>query len=395
MVVLMTAYATVPSAVAAMKEGAQDYLVKPFDPEELTLLVRRLAAQQALVRENVILRRELAGRGSFGDFVTRSEKTRAAVELARTAAKSGATILILGESGTGKEVLARAIHAESPRRGGPFVPVSCAALTETLLESELFGYERGAFTGAVARQKGKIEAAARGTLFLDEIGDVSAKLQMDLLRVLEDRRFYRLGGTERVVADVRVVAATNRDLARAMQAGTFREDLFYRLNVITVTLPPLRERREDVPALAASLLETLAAEAGRLVPSLAPDALAALTAHDWPGNVRELRNVLERALVVSAAPVLHAADLALDAASRPAAPAGDTLEDVERRHVVDTLERLDGNVTRAARRLGIDRATLYHKIHKWGLRDRGDSRHPAEERDGPSAPRDKADPVTR
>src|SRR5512140_276274 len=243
--VIMTAYATVDTAVSAMKIGAYDYLVKPFDPEELSLMIQKIVTQQALVRENVLLRKVLKREYHFRDLISKSPAMQAVFDLARTAARSNSTILVLGESGTGKELLARAVHAESPRNHAPFVAMSCAALTETLLESELFGHEKGAFTGAATRRKGKFEMAQGGTLFLDEIGDISPKLQLDLLRVLEDRKFFRVGGNEPVSVDVRIVAATNRDLQKAVADGSFREDLFYRLNVIPINLPPLRDRLED------------------------------------------------------------------------------------------------------------------------------------------------------
>ncbi len=372
-VVIMTAYATIDTAVLAMKSGAYDYLVKPFDPEELTHMMRKIVEGQALARENAVLRKVLKREYRFRDLVSKSPGMQALFALARTAAASPSTILILGESGTGKEVLARAIHAESPRRAAPFVPVSCAALTETLLESELFGYERGAFTGATARRSGKFEAAHRGTLFLDEIGDVSSKLQMDLLRVLEDRRFFRVGGTEAVDVDVRIVAATNRDLRKAVAEGAFREDLFYRLNVIVLTLPPLRERKEDIPLLAQHFLEQLSVELGRKLDGLTTDAMDALLLHDWPGNVRELRNVLERAVVVASGQLVQVKDLGLaplrPASDSPSQPDGlPSLEDLERQHVGRVLQATGGNVSQAARILGIDRVTLYSKIKKYGLR---------------------------
>jgi transcriptional regulator with PAS, ATPase and Fis domain len=267
-------------------------------------------------------------------------------------------------------VLARAIHAESPRHDRAFVAVSCAALAETLLESELFGHEKGAFTGAVVRRKGKFEAAHGGTLFLDEIGDIGGKLQLDLLRVLEERQFHRLGGTEPVAVDVRIIAATNRDLRKAVAEERFREDLFYRLNVIAITLPPLRERREDLPLLVEHFLEQLGIEMNRRIDGLSADALRLLMEHTRPGNVRELRNVLERAVVVASGHILEPGDLGLIAApiaSEPAATLG-SLEDVERRHIGDVLRSTGGNVSQAARILDIDRATLYHKMKKYQLR---------------------------
>jgi len=368
-VVIMTAYATVDTAVQAMKLGAYDYLLKPFDPEELSLMVEKISAQQALVRENTLLRKALKREHRFRDAVSKSPRMQAVFELARASAKSNSTVLILGESGTGKEVLARSIHAESEQAKGPFVAVSCAALTESLLESELFGHEKGAFTGAVARRKGKFEVAQGGTLFLDEVGDISPKLQVDLLRVLEERRFFRVGGNEPIDAEVRVIAATNRDLKKAVAGGGFREDLYYRLNVIPITLPPLRERREDVPLLVEHFLEQLSLETKKKVDEVSGEAMALLMAYDWPGNIRELRNALERGVVVSNGPVLQAANLGLSGPARPQADAGfATLEEVEKRHIAFVLEKSDGNVTHAARTLGIDRATLYNKIKKYELR---------------------------
>ena len=370
-VVVMTAYATVDTAVTAMKLGAYDYIAKPFEPEELSLVVNRIVDEQALRHENALLRRVVRKEYHFRDLESRSPAMQSVFELARTAARSNSTILVLGESGTGKELLARAIHTESPRARGPFVAVSCAALPETLLESEFFGYEKGAFTGAVSRRRGKFEAAHDGTLFLDEIGDVSAKLQMDLLRVLEERRFTRVGGTEPIQVDLRIIAATHRDLEQLVAAGQFRQDLYYRLNVIRVKLPPLRERCEDLPLLVESLLEQLGTELGRAVDGVSAEAMEMLLAHDWPGNVRELRNVLERGVVVAHGRILQESDLALPPRESPAAaPEGElpSLEEVERRHVVRVLDHVRGNVSHAARILGIDRSTLYDKMRRFGLR---------------------------
>ncbi len=377
--VVMTAYATVDTAVAAMKLGAYDYLTKPFDPEELSILVGRIVSQQDLVQENEALRAALKREYGFHDVVSKSASMQRVFELAQAAAKSPSTILVLGESGSGKEVLARAIHAESPRAGGPFVAVSCAALPETLLESELFGHERGAFTGAVARRKGKFEAAHGGTLFLDEVGDISAKLQLDLLRVLEERRIHRLGGNEVVEVDARVIAATNRDLARAVASGGFREDLYYRLCVIPITLPPLRDRREDIPMLVQHFAARLTLDLGRRIDGVSPEAMAALVAHSWPGNVRELRNVLERGAVVAKGSVIQLADLGLrqdEAALSRDAAIPLSLEAVEKRHVAEVLAHAGGNVTHAARILGIDRMTLYNKIKRYQLRRRVDGKPP-------------------
>jgi DNA-binding NtrC family response regulator len=369
-VVIMTAYATVDTAVRAMKLGAYDYIVKPFDPEELSLMIQKIVGQQALVRENIILRKALKREYRFHDFVSKSPGMRDVLELAKTAARSPSTILILGDSGTGKEILARAIHAESPRAAKPFLAVSCAALTETLLESELFGYEKGAFTGAAGRHEGKFEAASGGTLFLDEIGDISPKLQLDLLRVLEERRVTRVGGIESVPVDVRIIAATNRDLGRAVEDGRFRQDLFYRLNVIAIRLPRLTNRSEDIPLLVEHFLERLGVEMNRDVEGVSAEAMALLMAHDWPGNVRELRNVLERGIVVAKSPVIQAPDLGLASgasAGGPDRPA--SLSEIERRHIASVLQHSRGNVSQAARILDIDRVTLYNKIRKYHLRE--------------------------
>jgi DNA-binding NtrC family response regulator len=374
--VIMTAYATVDTAVAAMKKGAYDYLVKPFDPEELTLMMQKIVSQQSLLRENAVLRQALKREYRFRDLVSKSPAMQSVFELAKTAARSNSTILVLGESGSGKEVLARAIHAESLRAEGSFVAVSCAALTESLLESELFGHEKGSFTGATARRKGKFEAAHGGTLFLDEIGDISGKLQLDLLRVLEERKVHRIGGNENIEIDVRIIAATNRDLRKAVADGKFREDLFYRLNVIPITLPPVRQRREDLPLLVDSILERLAVEMKKRLDGISAEAMTAIMSHDWPGNVRELRNVLERGAVVAQGPTLQLVDLGLGGngskGELPRTGALASLEDMERRHVAAVLAHAGGNVSQAARILGIDRVTLYNKMKRYGIRRDGE-----------------------
>jgi len=298
---------------------------------------------------------------------------QAVFELARAAAKSGSTVLILGESGTGKDLLAHAVHAESDRAGKPFVAVSCAALTETLLESELFGHERGAFTGAVERHQGKFEAASGGTLFLDEIGDISPKLQLDLLRVLEERKVTRVGGTAAIPIDVRVIAATNRVLTKLVEQGAFRQDLYYRLNVIPLTIPPLRERKEDIPLLVEHLLERLSVETGKRIESVSEEAMSHLLAHDWPGNVRELRNVLERGIVLTTGSVLRPEQLGALGDGQPGDKKPLSLEQMERRHIAEILRQTAGNVSQAARVLDIDRATLYTKIRKYDLRREEDA----------------------
>jgi len=378
-VVIMTAYATVDTAVSAMKAGAYDYLMKPFDPEELSLMMQKIVGQQSLVRENAVLRQALEKQHAFRDLYSKSPGMQAVFDLARSAARTSSTILILGESGSGKEVMARAIHAESPRANGPFVDVSCAALTESLLESELFGHERGAFTGALARRKGKFEAAHGGTLFLDEVGDIGPKLQLDLLRVLEERRFHRIGGNETIEVDVRIISATNKDLKKAVAAGTFREDLLYRLDVVRITLPPLRDRKEDIPLLVDRFMERLSVEMKKPLEGVTAEAMEALMAQPWRGNVRELRNVLERGAVVARTPVIQLDDLGLPAKgtaqAEPAQAGGvplQSLDDVERKYICSVLASTGGNVSASARILGIDRVTLYNKMRKYGVRRDGE-----------------------
>jgi DNA-binding NtrC family response regulator len=370
-VVIITAFATVDTAVAAMKEGAQEYIVKPCNPEEISLLVNRIVKVKNLERENAVLRRRLARQYRFEDIVTKNPKMSAVLALARDVASLRSTVLVRGESGTGKELVARAIHNSGERAAGPFIAVSCAALAETLLESELFGYEKGAFTGAAGQAKGKFEMAGGGTIFLDEIGDIPAKLQADLLRVLQDHSFYRVGGAEEIHVDVRVVAATNRNLEEDVAQGRFREDLFYRLNVIEIRIPPLRERREDIPLLAAHFIAKLAPEVGKPVTEASEGALRILMDHDWPGNVRELENAIERALVTSRASVLAEDDFAfLASAARERAwtvPPNMSLEQLEAEAIKAALARTAGNVKEAAAQLGIDRSTLYEKIKRYEI----------------------------
>jgi DNA-binding NtrC family response regulator len=371
-VVVITAYATVDTAISAMKEGAIEYVVKPCNPREISLLVDRVLHLKSLERENLALREKLGERYRFHGIISKNPKVMNICDLVRDVADLPSTVLIRGESGTGKEVVARAIHSAGVRAERPFVAVSCAALAESLLESELFGHEWGAFTGASTRREGKLEAAGEGTLFLDEIGDVPAKTQVDLLRVLQEREFSRVGGNEPIPLRARVIAATNRDLEAEVAAGRFREDLYYRLNVIGIRVPPLRERKEDVPLLTQHFVESIALELGREIPSVSEDAMDVLLAHDWPGNVRELENALERALVTAREGVLTAEHFsflegARDLTSPWNFPPDVTLREAEQRLIETTLERHRGNVKHTAEVLGIDRSTLYDKMARYGI----------------------------
>jgi DNA-binding NtrC family response regulator len=370
-IIIITAYATVDTAIQAMKEGAQEYIVKPCNPQEISMLVSRILKLKKLQSENAILRKKLARQYKHHDIITKNPRMDEILALTQDVASLRSTVLIRGESGTGKELVARAVHFSGNRADKPFIAVSCAALTETLLESELFGYEKGAFTGAVGQAKGKFELADGGTIFLDEIGDISPKLQADLLRVLQERRFYRVGGTQEVEVDVRVIAATNKNLAEEVQQGRFREDLYYRLNVIEIQLPPLRERREDIPLLAEHFVQRISSELGKDVAGISADALKVLIGYDWPGNVRELENVIERAIVTCRNGALEAADFSW--LHRGATQGEDwevpdvPLGELERRAIVAALERKHGNVKEASSSLGIDRSTLYDKLKRYEI----------------------------
>ena len=375
--ILLTAYGNVETAVEAMKRGAYDFLAKPVNLDRLDLLLRRALAERQLGAENRRLREQLDAKYGFENIVGVSPAMQEVFETIRQAAPTRATVLIQGESGTGKELVARALHQCSPRRDGPFVPVHCASLSPTLLESELFGHEKGAFTGAVERRRGRFELADGGTLFLDEIGEIDAALQVKILRVLEERKFERVGGTETLHVDVRLVAATNRDLKQKVADGTFREDLFYRLYVVNLTLPPLRDRDGDVVLLAQHYLKSLAAENGKPGLALAPEALDALAAYPWPGNVRELRNVIERMVVLGSGEKLTVRDLPpsfrlaagrAESAARP----GSALRDAERQLIEEALRKNKGSRTKAAQDLGISRRTLHRKINEFGLRNSED-----------------------
>ncbi len=365
-VIMMTGYASVETAVRALKHGAFDYITKPFDPDDLSVVVRNALEQHRLKRENRLLRQQLSESYTLTELIGQSEAMRHVREQIETVAGVDSTVLIEGESGTGKELVARAIHRLSPRRYNPMVVVHCGALTETLIESELFGHEKGAFTGAQYRKKGKFEAAMGGTVFLDEIADISLKTQTDLLRVLQEREIVRVGGTQPIKVDFRVIAATNRHLAEMVKEGRFRSDLYYRLNVFTIHLPPLRERHGDVPLLATYFLEKYSKQMNRKFTGFDRAALDLLISHHWPGNVRELENIIERAVVVGREPLVRVHDLAIN---RPHDGAEDlTIDGVERKHIIRVLEDFGWNQTQAAKALGIDRVTLYHKIRRYGLK---------------------------
>jgi len=374
-VVLVTAYGTVEAAVAAMKEGAYDFITKPVKRHVIVKTVRRAMEKANLLAENRALRAQLAGLGS-GALIGNAPAFRAVLDALRQAAPTSATVLLTGESGTGKELAARMLHDLSPRASGPFVPISCAAIPETILESELFGFERGAFTGAVARKEGRFERADRGTLFLDEVGEMSPSVQVKLLRVLQDGVVERLGGTEPLQVDVRIVAATNKDLAAEVRAGRFREDLFYRLEVIAVRLPPLRERREDIPLLASAFLRRLAERHGKVPTGYTEEALSALETYGWPGNVRELEHAVERAVVLSRGTLITDGDLpdavrgarGAQAGTVPtgsmAIPFGTPMEEVERLVIRETLRHTRGDKVLAAQLLGIAPRTIYRKLDR-------------------------------
>ena len=372
-VVVMTAFGTVATAVDAMKKGAADYLTKPIDLDELEVLIGRTLERRALVAENRELRRELETRYRLAGLETANAKMSEAINTAARAAASRATILIRGESGTGKELLARAIHHASPRSKGPLVAVNMAAVPETLVESELFGHERGAFTGADRERRGRFELADGGSLFLDEIGDLPRATQAKLLRVLQEQTFERLGGTRSLHVDARVIAATNRDLEAMVRQGEFREDLYYRLNVVTIDLPPLRSRREDIPLLVDHFLRRFAAESKAAVESVSREAMDVLLKYEYPGNVRELENIVHRAVVLARGPVVSTADLPLHVAElrsegqQPPASFVERVAQFERELILEALERAGGVQTRAARELGMSERHLRYKLRKYGL----------------------------
>ncbi|MEE9531541.1 MAG: sigma-54 dependent transcriptional regulator [Syntrophobacteria bacterium] len=367
-VIMMTAYASIPGAVQAMQEGAYDYVVKPLDVDQLTLMLNRIVEHQQLITENILLRKSLTEQYEFEDIIGRSEAMQEVFETIKAVTDTNATVLITGETGTGKELVARAIHSNSSQRYGPFVATSCGALPETLLESELFGYEKGAFTGADRTKKGRFELAHGGTLFLDEVGDTSMKTQIKLLRALQEKSFRRLGGTDLIEVDARLITATNRDLVAAIDEGSFRNDLYYRLNVVSIHLPPLRGRKDDIPLLAAHFMNKYNVEFNKKFDRIERKAMDMMIDYHWPGNVRELENVIERATVIDQGPEVKVNHLPFCNVELLPTEDLQTLQDVEKLHIEKMLARNDWNITKTARLLNIDRTTLHKKIKKSGLK---------------------------
>ena len=375
-IVVMTAYGTVETAVEAMKAGASDYVLKPFSMAELRLVIRKELDVQRVLDENRSLREALGKRYQFHNIIARSSRMQEVLAIVERVAATNSTVLLGGESGVGKDLIARAIHQNSRRASGPFIKINSTAIPDNLFESELFGYEKGAFTGANTSKPGKFELADKGSLFLDEIGDVPAPIQVKLLRVLQEREFERLGGTRTLKVDVRLIAATNKDLRAALEQGTFREDLYYRLNVVPIDIPPLREHKEDIPELVNHFLARFSRGNGKQVDKITPAALKLLMDYYWPGNVRQLENTIERAVALSANPVIDVADIALDSntaarneagATAPVLPEGMTLEQWEDEIIREALRRANGNKSQAARMLGLSRNALRYRLGKMGL----------------------------
>jgi DNA-binding NtrC family response regulator len=371
-VIILTGHGTIESAVQAMHDGAYDFLTKPVNLDRLSLLVKRALASRELAQQNRAMQEELERRSGFASIIGRSAEMRQVFEIVRQVAPSRSSVLLTGESGSGKEMIAEALHYNSPRKDKPFIKVHCAALTESLLESELFGHEKGAFTGAIARKRGRFELAHLGTLFLDEIGEINQNVQIKLLRVLEEKRFERVGGEETVEVDVRLIAATNRDLKEAITRGSFREDLYYRLNVVNIHIPPLRDRKEDIPLLAAAFLREFSQENGKALEGIDAKARLALYNYPWPGNVRQLRNSLESAVVLAKGSTITLDDLPPNIRGETGGdllrlPVGASLVDVEKEVIRSTLAREGGNKSRTAEILGIGRKTLHRKIEEYGL----------------------------
>jgi DNA-binding NtrC family response regulator len=371
-VIILTGHGTIESAVQAMHDGAYDFLTKPVNLDRLSLLVKRALASRELAVQNRVMQEELERRSGFASIIGRSAEMKQVFEMVRQVAPSRSSVLITGESGSGKEMIAEALHYNSPRKDKPFIKLHCAALTESLLESELFGHEKGAFTGAIARKRGRFELAHLGTLFLDEIGEINQNVQIKLLRVLEEKKFERVGGEETVEVDVRLIAATNRDLKEAIANGSFREDLYYRLNVVNIHIPPLRERKEDIPLLVAAFLKEFSQENTRQIDGIDAKARLALYNYSWPGNVRQLRNSIESAVVLCKAATITLDDLPPNIRGESGAdslrlPVGASLAEVEKEVIRSTLAREGGNKSRTAEILGIGRKTLHRKIEEYGL----------------------------
>ncbi len=368
-VILITAFASVPTAIQALKEGAYDYVTKPIDPDELNHLVKNAIEQKSLKDENVILKNKIEQMIIPDNLIGESEEMLKIFELINSVAPADTTVLIRGESGTGKELVAKAIHLNSRRKYFPIVTVNCGAIAETLLESEFFGHEKGAFTGANYRRKGKFEMANGGTIFLDEIGSITPKMQVELLRIIETKKFSRVGGNEIITSDFRVIAATNEPLEDLVKQGKFREDLYYRLNVFSLFIPPLRERKKDIPTLAHHFLKKYGSAMNKNITKISDEAMDFLNNFEWPGNVRELENAIERAVVVGKTDSIELSDLPFLAKQIPETEYGAlSLSDVEKKHIEKILIRNNWNINRSAEILGIERATLYNKISKYGLK---------------------------
>jgi DNA-binding NtrC family response regulator len=366
-VVMITAYGSIATAIDAMKDGAHDYLLKPFDPSELGVLIEKIIQQQQQARENIYLKEQFKDRTRFESIIGQSEPMQKIFDLICDVAPTDSTVLITGETGTGKGLAAKAIHSQSRRSKGPYVVVNCGAIPDHLMENELFGHMKGAFTDAKETKRGRLELAHGGTLFLDEIGEVSPRMQIDLLRVLEDRVFYRVGGTQPMEADFRVIAATNRSLEQAIREGCFREDLYYRLNVVAFSMPPLRQRKQDIPLLSEHFLRRFVQETHRRVDRISREAMDEMMLYDWPGNVRELQNAIERAVVVSKNRQIAPEDLPILCRAPEAAASRHSLEQMEKAHILQTLNEHEWNIARSARVLRIDRSTLYSKIKRYAL----------------------------
>lgn len=365
-VIVMTAFATVDTAVKALKDGAYDYVTKPFDPDDLSHLIRNASKQIILAEENENLKKKVILLENVDDIIGNSEAMKQVLREVESVAQSNSSVIITGESGTGKELIARAIHFNSPRKFYPLVSVHCGALTESLLESELFGHEKGAFTGALYNRKGRFEMADSGTIFLDEIGTISAKMQVELLRVLETKSFTRVGGNKEITSDFRLICATNRDLKRMVDNGEFREDLYYRLNVVNIHIPPLRERPEDIPILAGYFVRKYCNSMNKPVVDIDPHAMKRMEEYSFPGNIRELENMIERALVIGNGKKIQLKDLPI--AGHEIGTSVESLEDFEKTFILQILNKYNWNISRTARALKVDRVTLYNKIKKHGLK---------------------------